>query len=195
VKAQKFLPLVVRQMRRNPRRSVLTFLGLAVSFFLFTGLESILFTMHKVLTRAGGNISLFIRPKYGIPFYRAELPQSYLGRVRSLPGVVGVTPYLFYVGKGRKDGQPALALGADPDTIRAIRDMKGVSDAEYARFRQGRTAAIVGETTLAQNGWKVGDQVTIQSIQEGKPLAFQIVGDAAADGNFGGVAVVHLDYL
>ena len=47
----KPLRLIARQLRRNRRRTALTFLGLVISFFLYTALESVLYTMSSVISR------------------------------------------------------------------------------------------------------------------------------------------------
>ncbi len=153
--------------------------------------------MSGVVDRAGSNVTLFTRPRYGTPFYRAEIPQSYLGRIRSVPGVAGATPYLFFIGKGRREGQGSLVLGAEADSIRKVRIMKGVTEEEFEAFRRERTAAIVGRTLLDANDWRIGQEVTVQGMGEGKSVRFWIRGDADAgtDSNFSNVAIVHLPYL
>src|SRR5262249_18326164 len=55
-------PLVVRQLRRNPRRTALTFFGLVIAFFLYTSLESLLYTMSHIVSGASRDALLFVRP-------------------------------------------------------------------------------------------------------------------------------------
>lgn len=193
----RFTPLVVKQLLRNRRRSVLTFLGLVMSFFLFTSLESILHTLDTILERTGSEATVFTRPRYGVAFWSAAIPESYVPRIRATPGVRQSTPYLFFVGEGKKEGEFTLALGVDPYTVRQVRRMEGVSEERFAEFRARRTAAIVGERAAEQNGWKVGDKITVRGAAGTVPIAvtFDIVGTADAEGNFGRVIAAHLDYL
>lgn len=193
----RFTPLVVKQLLRNRRRSVLTFLGLVMSFFLFTSLESILHTLNTILERTGSEATVFTRPRYGVAFWSAAIPESYVPRIRATPGVRQSTPYLFFVGEGKKVGEFTLALGVDPYTVRQVRRMEGVSEEQFAEFRARRTAAIVGERAAEQNGWKVGDKITVRGAAGTVPIAvaFDIVGTADAEGNFGRVLAAHLDYL
>ena len=53
-------PLVWRQLRRSPRRTALTFLGLVIAFFLFTALESLLYDVQSgdPVTRIVAAVSL-----------------------------------------------------------------------------------------------------------------------------------------
>ena len=87
-------PLVARQLRRSPRRTALTFLGLVIAFFLFTSLESLLYTMSNVVSGASRDALLFTRaadPDY----WRAKLPASYAEAIEQLPGVVAASPVRF----------------------------------------------------------------------------------------------------
>ncbi|MCB0219379.1 MAG: ABC transporter permease [Chrysiogenetes bacterium] len=195
--AGRFTPLVVKQLLRNRRRSILTFLGLVMSFFLFTSLESVLHTLRSILERTGSEATVFTRPRYGVAFWTAAIPESYLPRIRATKGVRASTPYLFFVGAGKKEGEFTLALGVDPYSVRDVRTMEGVTDAEFAEFRGRRTAAIVGERAAAQNGWKVGDRITVRGAAGTVPISvdFDVVALADAEGNFGRVVAGHLGYL
>ncbi len=83
----KPVPLVARQLRRNARRTVLTFLGLVISFFLFTALESVLYTMTSVISSTASDSLLFLRPRDRLAFWRPTLPSSYTAQVAAMPGV------------------------------------------------------------------------------------------------------------
>src|SRR5262249_8230937 len=92
-------PPVARPPRRNPRRTALTFLGLVISFFLFTSLESLLYTMSNIVSGASRDALLFTRaadPDY----WRAQLPASYAAAIEELPGVVAASPVRVLFGAG-----------------------------------------------------------------------------------------------
>ncbi len=189
------MKLVLRGLARNPRRTLLTFLGLVVSFFVYTSLASILFTLEQVIHRTGSATTLFLRPKFGIRFWRAEIPLTYLSKIRAVPGVVTLTPYDFFLGEGKKKGEFDVAIGVDPSTIAEVRDLKGASREELGAFRGERSAALVGDRTLEQHGWKLGQEVTLRNPIKGQNLPVRIRGNVDRDGDFGDVILVHNDYL
>ena len=53
------LALALRQLVRSPRRTVLTFTGLVISFFLYTALESVLYTLESVVERTASQTAIF----------------------------------------------------------------------------------------------------------------------------------------
>lgn len=194
-RALRLVPLVDRELRRNPRRTALTFLGLCVSFFLYTSLESVLYTLTRVVGATAAESVLFVRPRDRSAFFGSGLPQSYAGRVRAVPGVVESSPLLFHFGQGRDEGSFAVALGVEVEPWLRIRRPQGLEAGELERFRADRTAGLVGRTLLEKNGWKVGSRAAIRGIGRGPELAFQIVGDLEGEDRSGRVAILHLDYV
>ena len=187
-------PVVARQLRRSPRRTALTFLGLVIAFFLFTSLESLLYTMSTVVSGASRDALLFTRaadPDY----WRAKLPASYADAIAELPGVVAASPVRFFFGSGREEGSFAVAMGIEPDAHLKLGIPDGVTGSELRAMFTERDAALVGERMLEDNGWKVGDRVTIAGRMRQPDLAFTIRGDIARGDRLDRVALVRLDYL
>jgi putative ABC transport system permease protein len=187
-------PIVARQLRRSPRRTALTFLGLVISFFLFTSLESLLYTMSTVVSGASRDALLFARaadPDY----WRAQLPASYATSIEELPGVVAASPVRLFFGTGRQEGSFAVAMGVQPDAYLKLGIPDGVTADELHALLTERDAALVGERLLEDNGWKMGDRVTIGGRQRRPDLPFTIRGDIARGDRLDRVAIVRLDYL
>ena len=67
------LRMLLRQVMRSPRRALLTFLGLVVAFFLFTALESVLYTLEELLAQNASETGIFMRPRSRASFFRAAL--------------------------------------------------------------------------------------------------------------------------
>jgi putative ABC transport system permease protein len=187
-------PLVARQLRRSPRRTALTFVGLVIAFFLFTSLESLLYTMSNVVTGASRDALLFTRaadPDY----WRSQLPASYADAIEQQPGVVAASPVRFFFGSGRTEGSFAVAMGIEPDAHLKLGIPAGVTGSELRALFTERDAALVGERLLDDNDWKVGDRVTIGGRMRTPDLSFTIRGDIARGDRLDRVAVVRLDYL
>lgn len=185
----------LRQLLRSPRRTGLTLLGLVISFFLYTMLSSVLFTLESVMDRTASQTGIFMRAKGRGGFFRASLPARYVDAVRETPGIVAASPVRFYFGRGRSEGSFAVALGVEPETYLRVRDLEGVSEVEASAFRSDRTGALVGHNLLESNGWKVGEHVTIRGAPRLPSLSFTIQGSIESEDRLGRVALVHLDYL
>jgi putative ABC transport system permease protein len=190
------LGFALRQLARSPRRTLLTFSGLVISFFLYTALESVLYTLESVVTRTASETGIFSRARGRGGFFRASLPARYVESVRETPGVVAASPVRFYFGQGREEGSFAVALGVDPESYLRVRDLAGIGPAEARAFREDRAGALVGSSLLATNGWHVGERVTIRSAAPRMPsLSFTIRGEIQSEDRLGRVALIHLDYL
>ena len=187
-------PFVARQLRRSPRRTALTFFGLVIAFFLFTSLESLLYTMSNVVSGASRDALLFVRPS-DPNYWRATLPASYADAIEDLPGVVAASPVRFHFGSGREEGSYVFAMGIEPDAYLKIGMPDGVTGAELRAFLTEREAALVGGRLLEDQGWKIGNRVTIRGRGRMPDLSFTIRGDIARDDRLGRVAIVRLDYL
>jgi putative ABC transport system permease protein len=188
-------PLVWRQLRRSPRRTALTFLGLVIAFFLFTALESLLYTMSHLVKGTASDALLFVRPRDPASYWSPSLPSSYAAAIEALPGVMAASPVRFQFGQGRTEGSFAVAMGVEPDAHLKMGIPEGVTGEELRALFTERDAALVGERLLADNGWKIGDEVTIRGRGQMPSLSFTIRGDIARGDRLDRVALVRLDYL
>ncbi len=190
--------VICRQLVRNPRRTIITFFGLVVSFFLYTLLKSSLDTMERDLKLRASGAILSVAPRAASGFSGlavAQLPRSYASELRDTPGVLAVSPIRVFIGKGRSEESGVLALGVEWDSIFDIRPMSGISPEEAELLASTRSAALVGRPVLDQNQWKIGDRVTVRTSAKGPSLPLTIVGDIDGDDIYGAAALVDIDYL
>jgi putative ABC transport system permease protein len=193
--AHGHLLLVGRQLWRSPRRTVLTFIGLLIAFFLYTSLESVLSVLRGVLAQTSNETIIFLRPRNSMNFLTAELPRRYTAAVREMDGVVAATPMRFYFAKGRSDGSFVVALAVEVESYMRTYRPKSVSDAELRAMTAEPSAALVGRQVLETNQWRVGDRVTLRAIADMPALDLHIVGDIDGDDRLGGVVVFNLAYF
>lgn len=187
--------MLLRQLSRSPRRALLTFLGLVVAFFLFTALESVLYTLEGLLSQSASETGIFMRPRSRASFFRAELPIRYVDQVRAMQGVVEASPARFHFGAGSREGSFVAVVGVEPAPYLRVRPIDGVSETEAQAFRADRRGALVGEQLLASNGWQVGDEVTVRGRGRSPDLSLRIRGDIAEGDRMGRAVIAHLDYL
>jgi len=187
--------MLLRQLARSPRRAALTFLGLVVAFFLFTALESVLYTLKGLLSQSSSETGIFMRPRSRASFFRAELPIRYLQQVREMKGVVEASPARFYFGAGRYEGSFVAVVGVDPASYLRLRPLEGVSETEAQAFRADRRGALVGRQVLVSNDWSVGEEVTVRGRGRAPDLSLRIRGEIAESDRMSRAVLVHIDYL
>jgi len=187
--------MVFRQLRRNPRRTVLTFLGLVISFFLYTILQSVLATMDRQLEISADEAVLVVGPRNVTGIGLPELPRSYVSQLRDTEGILAVSPVRFFAGTGRRENSIVVALGVELDSFLDIYAIEGVTPDEVASMSGERSAALVGRALLEDNGWKLGDRVNVRSPVAGLSLPVSLVGDIDREDRFGALMLVDIQYM
>ena len=83
----KFLPLLLANLGRHKRRTILTTLSVALALFLFASLRTVVTTLRKT-AEFGGADRLVTTNATGLIL---TMPVSYANRLTAIPGVEGVT--------------------------------------------------------------------------------------------------------
>ncbi|MBI4864934.1 MAG: FtsX-like permease family protein [Candidatus Riflebacteria bacterium] len=168
----KFLPLIWRNMTRNPRRAWITILSLAVPFFLLVLLQTALGTVDVWMQRADKNLRVVVLHKMGFFF---DLPESHAARLKTIPGVVDVCGFVYYGGVYRSFKEGILgSAGVDVESFRKVWPEGAVPPGQYERFRHERTGAAIDHTVADRFGFKVGDEVTLKGTVRPVDLKFKI---------------------
>jgi len=175
----KFLPLVWRNLARNPLRTALTAgaIGLAIA------LVCLLLTMPNgldvLLERAASNTRIVVHNEAGLVY---PLPYAYLQKIRSLPGVVGAASWSWYGGVFEiEKGVTFPNFAVEPEPIGTVWADWGIDAKQLEDFRRYRDGAIVGGATLKRQGWKVGDRITLKGTLYPVDLQFRIVAEIPND--------------
>src|SRR5512146_2427176 len=90
----KFLPYLLKHLRRSWFRTALTVLAMALCIFLFCTLQSVLAQINGLLEGTSAR-RLVVRHAVSIVF---NLPHSYENRIRAVPGVKRVAISNFFGG-------------------------------------------------------------------------------------------------
>jgi len=195
----KFLPYILKHLRRNWIRTGSTILGMALCIFLFCTLRTVLRAMDDARTL--GNVTRLVTRHAVSLVY--NLPLSYEGQIAQVPGVKRVAISSWFGGslpakKESQDGNKG-AGGHGPDfsnffTNLAVEDESyfamhpefKVPDEEMKAFREDLRGCIIGRGLAKQFGWKVGDTFFLESFippyrrREG-PFEFVVRGVFDAD--------------
>lgn len=154
----KFLPLVLANLGRHKRRTVLTIASVALALFLFASLRTVVTTLAAT-AQFGGADRLVVTNATGIVFV---LPQAYANRLRAIPGVEGVT-WANWFGGRYGDGRRFFAqFAVDAESYLALYPEISIPEDQKAAFLRERGSAVVGERLLEVFGWRLGQDITIQ---------------------------------
>lgn len=159
----KTLPLIVKNLFRNRRRSVLTLLGVAIAIFVYAALQAAVDGILFPVRQAARESVLTVREKGRATVLASRLPSSLEPTLGALPGVelaTGVFTDLTVVGQQRVH---IFVHGIDPAPYRQLKRLKVPEDA-WQRFTSERRAALVGSLLAGQMGWKEGQVVELKEF-------------------------------
>jgi putative ABC transport system permease protein len=196
----KYLPYILKHLRRNWIRTSSTVLGMAVCIFLFCTLQTILMAIDYSLQSASAQ-RLWTRHAVSLVF---QMPLSYKARIASVPGVRHVATANWFQGvyKDRKNFFANFAVDAE-DYLAVYPELEIPPD-QRAAFLADRRGALVGRGLAERFGWKVGDTIQLESdippYRIGRPFEFVIraIYDIDRSKNAGGDIMTmffHLQYL
>jgi len=205
-----FFRLLMVNLGRNKRRTILTTLSVMVALFLFCALGGVLDTLKQAI-QVGSETRLVTRNAISLIF---PMPISYRDRIAAVPGVENVTIQNWFGGQDPKDPHGFFAqFGVDAKTFFPIyaNDMEIVEasppqaaistppgvDPKLAAFMTERTAAVVGAKLAEKKGWKIGQTVTINgTIYPGSwPFTIRAIYHAKQKSFGDETMFFHFDYL
>src|ERR1700691_6643942 len=112
-----YLSLVLRNITRNKRRTILTTLSITVSVFIFATLISLPGLLNQVLRDRANSRRLITHSKASL-FYM--LPESYRRRIETLPHVAAVAACSVFLATYGDPNERVGVLAVDDDHLRDI---------------------------------------------------------------------------
>jgi putative ABC transport system permease protein len=168
----KFVPLIIRNLLRNRRRTILSVLSIAVSTCIFAGLMSVPAVAARILRDRVSTLRLICGNKAGFNYL---LPAAYGETIRDLPHVAAMTGYLVMMTSYRKAGELIPVIGLDPDQLHVIwPDWASAQDA--AALGRSRSAGLVGSELVKRFKWKVGDNIILHGLSPPADLSLTVAG-------------------
>jgi putative ABC transport system permease protein len=153
----KFLPLLLANLGRHKRRTILTMLSVALAMFLFASLRTVVTTLQKTGEFGGAN-RLVSMSASG---FMVQMPVSYANRLQTIPGVEKVT-WANWFGGRYGDGKRFFATFAvDAESYLAMYPEMTVPADQKEAFLRDRSGALIGARLLDVFGWRVGQNVTL----------------------------------
>jgi putative ABC transport system permease protein len=170
----KFLPFVLKHLRRNWIRTTSTVVAMAICIFLFCTLQSVLAEINALL--ASSNASrLITRHAVSLVF---NLPLAYGPRIQAVPGVKSVANTTFFGGSlpAKKEGKAEAEEETTTDWSQFFPNM-AVDEAYFAMspefqippdqfqaYLQDLQGAVIGRKLADKYGWKIGDRFFLESF-------------------------------
>jgi putative ABC transport system permease protein len=155
----KFVPLLLRNLLRRKIRTTLTLLGIVVAFVLF-GVLAAIETGFSMGVELAGNDRLVVIHKVSLI---QLLPESYLDRIRAVPGVVDACHQTWFGGIYQDPKNFFMQIPVDPEChLRMFPEFRLPDDQKRA-WLADRQGAIAGRATATRFGWKVGDRIPLQA--------------------------------
>jgi putative ABC transport system permease protein len=171
----KFLPFIWRQLSRNKLRTALTAGAIGLAVALVCILLTMPAGMDALLSNLASNTRIVVHNEAGLVY---PLPYSYIGKIRSQPGVVSAASWTWFGGVFREEkGVEFPNFAIEPEHVGSVWEDWKLVPQHLEDFRRYRDGAIVGRGTLQKNGWKIGDTVTLKGTVYPVDLSFRIVGE------------------
>ena len=171
----KFLPLVLRNLLRNRRRTILTVLSIGVSIFIFAALMSLSALVRHILRDNVSSLRLVCTSKAGAGF-DYTLPASYGETIRTMSHVDAVSGALILMANYREPGELIPIAGFDATELRNIWPDWGITAPAADELQHARSSGLVSGAVLKHYQWKVGDHVTLHTLSPSTDLSFTIAG-------------------
>lgn len=169
----KYFGLIIRNLARNKRRTILTTLSITVSIFIFATLISLPGLINQVLRDRATSLRLISHSKASL-FYM--LPEAYRRQIERVPHVEAVAGYSVFMGTYRDPNEQIGVLAVDDDHLREIFPDWGISAETEKEFKNLRTAALVATALMTAYRWKIGDTIMLRGTLYPVDLQLKIVG-------------------
>ncbi len=188
----KYVMLVLKNLLRSKRRTILTVLSIAVSLFIFSALVSLPSVANEILADSSSSVRIACHNKAGLAY---SMPEAYKQRIAATPHVEAVTPETWFGGIYHDVNDQFPNLAVDPDTAEAMWPDWGVSKESWKKFEALRTACLVGSGTMKRFNLHVGQQIILRGTAYSFNVTLNIVGvmhGGSAPANF---LIFRRDYL
>jgi putative ABC transport system permease protein len=185
----KFAKLILKNILRNKRRTLLTISSLVVSLFLIISLATILTEFERGSEEASP-LRLMTRHAVSLGFV---LPIADLQRIKAVPGVKEAMPFTWFGGIYKDEKNFFANFAVDATKLREVFAELKMSDSEWQAFAADRQGAVVGQKLVKLYGFTPGQRITLRSPIYNQSIEFIIRG--VCTGGDEKTLFFHHDYL
>ena len=185
----RFAKLILKNVLRNKRRTLLTVSSLVVSLFLIITLATILTEFERGSEESNPS-RLMSRHSVSLAFL---LPMGDLQRIQTVKGVKAVMPFTWFGGIYKDERNFFANFAVDAMKMKEIYPELKMSDAEWQAFAADRQGAIVGKKLQILYGFSPGQRITLKSPIYNQDVEFIVRG--VCTGGDEKTLFFHHDYL
>ncbi len=165
--------LVVKNVFRNRRRTVLTTVSVAVSVCLIAVFCAAYRYISAPPTPGSFDLVLMVGPRTSL---MQPLPLGHGPRIATLPGIAAISPLNMVDVLFGGEEKPLYAVACDPAAMFKVRpDWKLPGDQRRA-FLMEKNALVASRRIAAPRGWKIDDQIALRSQGYNITLEFVLRG-------------------
>lgn len=188
----KYMRLLVHNLFRNRRRTILTVLSIAVSIFLIATLRTLLTEMAAPPETPESGLRLITRHRVSIVNI---LPVSYRAKIAQVEGVEAVIGSIWYGGVYKDPKNFFMQFAVDTDQFFAVNSDLIMPEEQKQAFLKDRTGAIAGENVARRFGWKVGDRIAMEGSLFDFDAELTLRGIYRGGSDVGSILYFHWDYF
>ncbi len=170
----KFFALILKNLFRNKRRTVLTVFSIAVSLFIFSALVSLPTVANQILADTAASNRIVTHNKSGLTY---SIPIAYRQKIAIMPHVVATASMSWFGGILHEvtDQFPNMAM--DHEQADVLFPDWGLTPQEWDQFKKLRTACVVGADTMKRFNLKIGQQIILKGTVYPFNVTLNIVGE------------------
>jgi len=155
----KYLGYILRNVRRNRLRTLLTVGSIGVSLFLMMLMLSFLAINGTVSETLKGSNRLIAMSSQG---FAVPLPIRFVDECRSMPGVNYASPLAWFGGSYKDEKMPFAQFGMDADTIAEILEDRKIPPDQLKAFQEDRNGCVIGHKLARERGLNIGDPLPLK---------------------------------
>ncbi len=188
----KFFWLVLRNVLRNRRRTLLTISSIAASLFLVTTLLALLVELENPTQTSESALRLITRHRVSLANI---MPIAYRNKIARVEGVKAVIGSMWFGGIYKDPSNFFAQFAVDVDQFFDVNADMIIPEDQKEAFQKDRTGAIAGKNLAERFGWKVGDKIHLKGtvFQFDPELTLRGVYQGGSDD--GGSLYFHWEYF
>ena len=168
----KFSKLILKNILRNKRRTLLTVSSLVVSLFLIITLATILTELTQGSDRSNP-LRLVTRHAVSLGF---TLPVAQQQRIATVPGVKAVIPFSWFGGIYKDEKNFFANFAVDAARLREVVTELKMPEEQWQAFINDRQGAVVGQKLVQLYGFTLGQRITLRSPIYDRSVEFIVRG-------------------
>jgi putative ABC transport system permease protein len=178
----RYLPLILKNCWRNRRRTILTIISIGVSMCLLGVMITLYHSFYLSDPTPDQALRLVTRNKISLT---VALPESYMQRIRQVPGVTEVMVANWFQGTFRDNRDPKnqfARFSTEPEKLFKVYGEWKIPEDQRQAFIRDRTACVIGRDLVKSLGFKIGDKIHIVGDIYPGDFEFTVRGIFDADG-------------